>query len=92
MDPAPAGTAAVASSRPREHPEGPLQHETEHDEEGGLYNDFQVSDPIDGRGAARRWRSRGQPGALNIIPNLDRAGRRVSLLVFKVKLNTLDPT
>ena len=46
IDAAPTGTAAVASSRPREHPEGPVHHETEHDAEGGLYNDFQVRDPI----------------------------------------------
>ena len=46
MDAAPVSTAAVASSRPREHREAALQHGTDHNREGGLYNDFQVRDPI----------------------------------------------
>ena len=46
MDAAPVSTAAVASSRPREHREAAVQHGTDHNREGGLYNDFQVRDPI----------------------------------------------
>ena len=39
------GSSGLKSTT-REHPEGPLHHETDRDSQGGLYNDFQVSDPI----------------------------------------------
>ena len=39
MDAAPVSTAAVASSRPREHPEAALGHETDHNAWGGPYNE-----------------------------------------------------
>ena len=56
MDAAPVSTAAVASSRPREHPEAALQHETDHNAWGGLYNDFQVRDPIESVRSSPSWR------------------------------------
>ena len=39
MDAAPVSTAAVASSRPREDAEGPLQHGTDRNSSGGPYNE-----------------------------------------------------
>ena len=65
MDAAPVSTAAVASSRPREHREAALQHGTDHNREGGLYNDFQVRDPIRyeekrRKEDRRRYRERGR--------------------------------
>ena len=47
MDAAPVSTAAVASSRPREDREAALAMNGPRAREGGLYNDFQVSDPIE---------------------------------------------
>ena len=47
MDSAPASTASVASSRPREAPEAALQHGTDEERRGRVIHFFAVRDPID---------------------------------------------